>query len=179
MDTWSGQPLGPRFLEIILPLLPSPWSRKTEIPQGDFLRGPAGVRMSAVLRVSASVARWGVCQRAGASAGVGCNPPPLCLFPAAGAHTSRELLPQGSAGAGNMTPVFCDVGECAVYRFPCAEATSRALQKPPLILPFPLPLPSPAHTPEGDPTFPPRAAAVGSVSGVGTAPLLKFCWCLN
>lgn len=58
MDTWSGQLLGPGFLEIILPLLPSPWPRKTENPQGDFLRGPAGVRMNAVLRVSASAGGW-------------------------------------------------------------------------------------------------------------------------
>lgn len=78
-----------------------------------------------------------------------------------------------------MTPVFCDVGERGVYRFACAEATPGALQKPPLFLPLPLPLPSPAHTLEGDPTFPPRAAAVGSVSGVGTGPLPKFCWSLN
>lgn len=120
-----------------------------------------------------------MCQRAGASVGVGCNPPSLCLFLAADAHTFGELLPQGSAGAGNMTPVFCDVGECAVYRFACAEATSGALQKPPLILPFPLPLPSLAHTLEGDPTSPPRAAAGGSVSGVGTGPLPKFCSCVN
>lgn len=78
-----------------------------------------------------------------------------------------------------MTPVFCDVGECGVHRFACAEATPGALQKPSLFLPLPLPLPSLAHTLEGDPSFPLRAAAVGSVSGVGTGPLPKFCWSLN